>query len=57
MTKKKNHCSRLRRDTDVTKFIEYFESVISKIDKNKIICMNGDFNINLFNYESHTDTK
>ena len=43
-------------DTDTSKFIEYFESALSKIDKNKIICILGDFNINLLNYESHSDT-
>ena len=43
-------------DTDVTKFIEYLESVLSKVDKNKIVCVMGDFNINLLNYESHNDT-
>ena len=49
-------CSSRHPDTDVTKFIEYLESVLSKVDKNKIVCVMGDFNINLLNYESHNDT-
>ena len=49
-------CSYRHPDTDVTKFIEYLESVLSKVDKNKIVCVMGDFNINLLNYESHNDT-
>ena len=37
-------CSSYRHsDTDVTKFLEYLESVLSKVDKNKIICVMGDF--------------
>ena len=49
-------CSSRHPHTDVTKFIEYLESVLSKVDKNKIICVMGDFNINLLNYECHNDT-
>ena len=49
-------CAYRHPDTDTSKFIEYFESTLSKIDKNKIICILGDFNINLLNYESHSDT-
>ena len=44
------------RHPDANKFIEYLESTLSKHDKNKIICIMGDFNINLLNYESHRDT-
>ena len=43
-------------DTDATKFIEYLEATLSKVDKNKIICVIGDSNINLLNYESHSET-
>ena len=49
-------CAYRHPDTDTSKFIEYFESALSKIDKNKIICVLGDFNINLLNYESYSDT-
>ena len=38
------------------KFIEYLELTLSKLDKNKIICIMGDVNINLLNYEPHRDT-
>ena len=42
-------------DTDASKFIDYMESTLSKIEtKNKIICVMGDFNLNLLNYETHT---
>ena len=49
-------CAYRHPDTDADKFIEYLESTLSKLDKNKIICIMGDFNINLLNYESHRDT-
>ena len=49
-------CAYRHPDTDANKFIEYLESTFSKLDKNKIICIMGDFNINLLNYESHSDT-
>ena len=32
------------------------ESILSKIDKNKIICIMGDFNINILNYYAPTYT-
>ena len=57
-TKSKNIvicCAYRYADTDVTKFIQYLESTSSKVDKNKIICVIGDFSINLLNYESHSD--
>ena len=43
-------------DTDASKFTVYLESTLSKIDKNKIICIVGDYNINLLNYGSHSNT-
>ena len=43
-------------DTNASKFTVYLESTLSKIDKNKIICIMGDFSINLLNYEFHSDT-
>ena len=49
-------CAYRHPDTDANKFIEYLESILSKLDKNKIICIMGDFNINLLSYESHRDT-
>ena len=56
-TKSKNIvicCAYRHPDTDNTKFIEYLEATSFKVDKNKIICVIGDFNINLPNYESHS---
>ena len=49
-------CAYRHPDTDATKFIEYLESTLSKVDKNKIICVIGDFNINPLNYGSHRET-
>ena len=50
-------CAYRHPDTDASKFIDYMESTLSKIEnKNKIICVMGDFNLNLFNYETHTHT-
>ena len=42
-------CAYRHPDTDAGKFIEHFEHTSSKIDKNKVICVLGDFNINLLN--------
>ena len=42
-------------DTDASKFIDYMESTLSKIEnKNKITCVMGDFDLNLLNYKIHT---
>ena len=49
-------CAYRHPGKDTSKFIEYFELALSKIDKNKIICILGDFIINFLNYESHSDT-
>ena len=50
-------CAYRHPDTDASKFIDYMESTLSKIEnKNKIICVMGDFNLNLLNYETHTHT-
>ena len=49
-------CAYRHPDTDARKFTVYLESILSKIDKNKTICIMGDFNINLLNYESHSNT-
>ena len=49
-------CAYRHPDTDASKFTVYLESILSKIDKNKTICIMGDFNINLLNYESHNNT-
>ena len=44
-------------NTDVGKFTEHLESVLSKYGKSsKIISIMGDFNINLLECEHHTDT-
>ena len=49
-------CAYRHPDTDNTKFIEYLEATLSKVDNSKIICAIGDFNINLLNYDSHSET-
>ena len=49
-------CAYRHPDTDASKFIEHFEHTLSKIDKNKVICILEDFNVNLSNYETHSDT-
>ena len=50
-------CTYRHPNTDVGKFIEHPESVLSKYDKStKIIFIMGDFNINLLECEHHTDT-
>ena len=49
-------CAYRHPDIDATKFIEHFEHTLSEIDKNKVISILGDFNINLLNYETHSDT-
>ena len=37
-------CAYRHPDTDASKFIEHFEHILSKIDKNKVLCILGDFN-------------
>ena len=50
-------CAYRYPDTDASKFIDYMESTLSKVEnKTKIICVMGDFNLNLLNYETHTHT-
>ena len=49
-------CAYRHPDTDADKFIEYLESTLSELYKTKIICIMGDFNTNLHNYESHIET-
>ena len=49
-------CAYKHPDTGANKFIEYLESTLSKLDKNRIICIMGDFNIYLLNYDSYGDT-
>ena len=50
-------CAYQHPDTNASKFTVYLESTLSKIDKNKIICINmGEFDIDLLNYEFHGDT-
>ena len=44
-------CAYRHPDTDASKFTAYLESILSKIDKNKTICIMADLNINLLNYE------
>ena len=44
-------------NTDISHFIEYMEATLSKINKNKYnVCLTGDFNIDLLQYESHSYT-
>ena len=49
-------CAYRHPDTDAGKFMEHIEHTLSKIDKNKVICILEDFNINLLNYETRSDT-
>ena len=42
-------------NTDTAKFMEYIESTLTKIDKNKYaVFLMGDFNIDLLKYESNS---
>ena len=49
-------CAYRHPDTEASKFTVYLESTLSKMDKSKIICIMRDFNINLLNYEFHSNT-
>ena len=49
-------CAYQPSDADAGKFTRHLESILSKIDKNKIICIMGDFNINILNYYAPTYT-
>ena len=50
-------CTYRHPNTDVGKFTEHLESVVSKYDKSsKIVSIMGNFNINLLECEHHTDT-
>ena len=50
-------CAYRHPDTDASKFLEYMESIVSKFEnKNKLIYIMRDFNLNLLNYESHSYT-
>ena len=41
----------------ITKFIDHMTSILQKVQKeNKTLFIMGDFNINLYNYCSHTET-
>ena len=43
--------------SDLSSFINYLTSTLQKVQKeNKVLFIMGDFNINLFNYDSHTET-
>ena len=47
-------CLYQHQNTDTAKFMEYIESTLTKIDKNKYAAfLMGDFNIDLLKYESH----
>ena len=42
---------------DITEFIDHMTSILQKVQKeNKTLFIMGDFNINLYNYCSHTET-
>ena len=44
-------------NTELKCFIDYINKILSKVAKeNKLIFIMDDFNINLLNYESHSDT-
>ena len=45
-------CANRHPDTDASKFIENFDHAFDKIYK--VICILGDFNINLLNYETYS---
>ena len=49
-------CAYRHPDTDASRFIEHFEHTLSKTDKNKVICIVENFNINLSNSGTHSDT-
>ena len=53
-------CSAYRHpNTDTNKFMNYLKNSYAKLDANKedkLILISSDFNINLLNYESHSDT-
>ena len=50
-------CAYRHPDTDVKKFNDHIDQVMQKISKeNKLLFLMGDFNVNLLNYKSHTDT-
>ena len=43
--------------SDINKFIDHMTSILQKVQKeNKTLFIMGDFNINLYNYSSHTET-
>ena len=43
--------------SDLSSFINYLTSTLQKVQKeNKVLFIMGDYNINLFNYDSHTET-
>ena len=43
--------------SDITKFIDHMTSILQKVQKeSKTLFIMGDFNINLYNYCSHTET-
>ena len=43
--------------SDITKFTDHMTSILQKVQKeNKTLFIMGDFNINLYNYSSHTET-
>ena len=44
-------------DTDSRKFTEYMDMTMNKLStENKLIFVMGDFNLNLLNCESHSET-
>ena len=50
-------CTYRHPNTDISKFTKYLSSCLSKIkSEDKLVFIMGDFNINLLNYDSHTDT-
>ena len=50
-------CAYRHPNTDSRKFTEYMDMTMNKLSKeNKLIFVMGDFNLNLFNCESHSET-
>ena len=50
-------CTYRHPNTDISKLTKYLSFCLSKIkSEDKLVFIMGDFNINLLNYDSHTDT-
>ena len=51
------YCLYRHPSSDINKFIDHMTSILQKVLKeNKTLFFMSDFNINLYNYSSHTET-